>query len=363
MLPVTTSTAGALHAVLRRLSVFVLVLAGAVSACGHKQQRNNEKANRFQAEGARAYARGELDRAAGLFSLALEYEPRMAEARNGLGLVALARGDKATAEAQFKAALSYNEELAEAHYHLGILALDRNELEDATTRFRQALAIDPGFGPARLQIGQVLLRQGKLDEARWELVKLTEVEPRNAAAHASYSRVLTRLGRVAAAEAAAQKALALDSKLASAHAARGEILLSRGEFAGCADEFRIASQIEPMVVDDRVVLTRCLISAARLDEAETELNSLEKLAPTMPQAALLRAVLAQKRGECPIAIEAAQRALRLKRPFPEVRVPLAECLYMLGRTGEGRDELKRFLDEAPPSMELERRKAIEFLNR
>src|SRR5215212_6425792 len=67
----------------------VLLAAG----CGGRQVKPSEKATHFQAEGARAYARGDLDRAAGLFSLALEYEPKMAEARNGLGLVAMARGD------------------------------------------------------------------------------------------------------------------------------------------------------------------------------------------------------------------------------------------------------------------------------
>ena len=68
-------------------------IAGGVG-CATAKANPNAKAFQYQAEGARAYARGELDRAAGLFSLALEYDPRMAEARSGMGLVAFARGDK-----------------------------------------------------------------------------------------------------------------------------------------------------------------------------------------------------------------------------------------------------------------------------
>src|SRR5262245_3370667 len=94
---------------------FLLVVTALVGGCATAPRRLHPKAVAFQAAGARSLASGELDRAAGQFSLALEYEPKMAEAKNGLGLVALSRGDKAVAEARFNDALALNEELAEAH--------------------------------------------------------------------------------------------------------------------------------------------------------------------------------------------------------------------------------------------------------
>lgn len=342
---------------------FVVVLALMITGCGHTNPQTIEKATKFQAEGARAYAQGDLDRAAGLFALALEYEPKMAEARNGLGLVALARGDKATAESQFRAALAINEELAEAHHNLGLLQLERNQLDEAMTRFRQALAIDPGFGPARLAVGETLMLLGRPDEARWEILKLTEVEPQNAKAQAAYARVLIMLGRVAAAEAAAQKALGLDPNLPAAHRARGEILKSRRDFPAAIEEYRAILKVEPMSIDDRVKLVECLTGANQQAEIDVELTSLEKSAPAMPQVAFLRAYVSLNRGQLGQAIESARRAIRLRRRYPEARMVLAEALLQAGQNEEGREELRRFADEAPPQLEMEKRRALEFLQR
>ena len=63
------------------------------------------------------------------------------------------------------------------------------------------------------------------------------------------------------------------------------------------------------------------------------------------------------------AINAARRALRLRKPYPWARLVLAEALFLAGQADEGRREIKNFLDEAPPSMERERREAERFLNR
>jgi tetratricopeptide (TPR) repeat protein len=340
------------------------LIVGVISAgCGHAPPKNNDKANRFQAEGVKAYQQGELDRAAGLFSLALEYQPRMAEARLGRGLVLLARGDKVSAEAEFKAALSLNEELAEAHHNLGLLDADRGDFEKAMTRFRQALAIDPGFPAARLAVGDTLLQMGRPDEARWEIVKLTEVEPRNAHAHAMYARILAQLGRVAAAEAAATKALSLDPNLPEAHRAQGELLLKRGDFVAAADEFRLVLKVIPLFVDARVQLATALLAANKQGEVDQELDLLEKQAPASSQVAYLRAYVGIKRNDPVMAVASARRALRLRRTYPEARMLLAEGLFMAGHQEEGKAELKRFLDEAPPSMEEARRSARAFLAR
>jgi Flp pilus assembly protein TadD len=353
------------HTVSFLSSLLVTVVATVLLAagCGGRQVKPSEKATQFQAEGARAYARGDLDRAAGLFSLALEYEPKMAEARNGLGLVAMARGDTDAAEQQFKTALSLNEELAEAHLNLGYILLDRGDLEDSYTHFRQALAIDPGFGSARLAVAEVLIKTNKIEEARWELVKLTEVEPQNARAHAAYAKVLAKQGRIAAAEAAVQKALSLDAELPEAHQARGEILKRRGDVGGAAEEFRKVVNARPMSVDDRVSLVTMLVAGKQMDAAEVELQGLEKTAPQRAEVAFVRGFVALERGQLEMAVAACRRALKLRRPYPEARMILAEALYRAGAKDEGRQELKNFLQEAPSGMVQERQQAEQFLAR
>jgi tetratricopeptide (TPR) repeat protein len=340
-----------------------LLLALALGCATGKGGNANPKAVQYQAEGARAYARGELDRAAGLHSLALEYDPRMAEARSGLGLVAFARGDRAAAEAQFKEALKLNEDLAEAHHNLGILYSHDGNHSEALDRFRQALAIDPGFGAARQGLGDTLLRLDRAEDARWELTKLCQIEPQNARAHASLSMVHTQQNRIAAAEEAVQKALALDANLPAAHWAKAELLAKRGDALGGLQEIRQAVAAEPANIEYRISLVKLLVAAGVADEADRELAGLEQAAPRRAEVAFIRAVVSYNRGLYADAVNAARRALRLRKPYPYARLMLAQSLFMSGQRDEGRRETEKFLEEAPPSMEMERREAEKFLGR
>ncbi len=329
--------------------------------CAGAQKPFHPQAVAFQAEGARAFARGDLDRSAGLFSLALEYEPRMAVARNGLGLVAFARGDKATAETEIRAALSLNEELAEAHLNLGFLLLDKEDVEDALDRFRRALAIDPGFGGARLAAGETLLRLGRYEAARWELAKLCEVEPQRAAAHAAHALILARMGRIAAAEHAARRALELDAELPAAHRARAEILRRSGDPGGAIIELRRVLASMPGSVEDRLVLVVSLAGAGKDDDAAAEVARLELLVPRRAEVSFARGYVELRLGHHDVAIAAARRALTLRSRYPEARMVLAEALLRQGSEEEGRKELVAFVAEAPEGMGEEKGAAERYL--
>ena len=54
-------------------------------------------------------------------------------------------------------------------------------------------------------------------------------------------------------------------------------------------------------------------------------------------------------------------ALALRAHYPEARLVRAEALLRLGNAEEARRELRRFLDEAPPTMVAERTHALETL--
>src|SRR3978361_1265357 len=109
-----------------------LFLVGVTAVgCATAPRRLQPRAVALQSAGVEALGRGELDRAAGDFALAIEYEPRLAEAGNGLGLVASRRGDWNRAEERFRAALALNEDLAEAHFNLAGVLMRRDAEEDA----------------------------------------------------------------------------------------------------------------------------------------------------------------------------------------------------------------------------------------
>jgi tetratricopeptide (TPR) repeat protein len=343
---------------------FVLGLfIGALSAvgCAHGPHPLHARAVALQAEGAASLARGELDRAAGQFALALDYEPRFAEAENGLGLVALRYGDWPRAEEHFAAALALDENLAEAHLNLGNLLLRKDRTEEALREYRAALAVDPGYGDARLAAGEALLRLGRPVEARWELAKLCAVEPDRAEARAAHALALAAQGRLALAEGEARAALALDGRLPMAHRARAEILRRGGDYTGAAEELAKAIGRGPGEIDDRIALATVLAARGLWDDVDRQLEGLAQAAPRRAEVRFLIAYAALARDRFEEAAVAAGEALVLRSPYPEARLVLAESQARQGRGAEARQTLEGFLKEAPPEMTVERERAERFL--
>lgn len=344
--------------------VAALTLLG---ACAHRTVRPlHPRAVELQSQGASSFTRGELDRAAGQFALALEFEPRMAEAENGLGLVALRYGDRRRAAQHFKAALALDEDLAEGHLNLGGILLADGLTEEALVHFRAALAIDPGYAAARLAVAEGLLRLGRLHDARWELAKLCESDPENAAAHAAHALVLARLDRIAPAETAANRALQLDARLPAAHRARAEILRRRGDPRAAEAELRFVlgtegGAVDAVAVEDRLSLATALAQQERWDDAAAVLNAAALLRPNHAavQFALAYVELARERPDA--AADFARKAIALRPVFPEARFVLAESLFRCGDSRQAREELRRFVSEAPLEMAVEKARATDVL--
>jgi tetratricopeptide (TPR) repeat protein len=339
-----------------------LVMLVCLLRCAHPHTLN-ARAVALQTEGAASLERGELDRAAGQFALALDYEPRYAEAENGLGLVAMRHEDWDAAEEHFAAALGLDENLAEAHLNLGGVLLRRNRTEEAVEHFLAALAIDPGYGEARLAAGEGLLRLGRASEARWELAKACAAEPDRAEAHAAYALALSALGRSALAEAEARAALTLDATLPMTHRARADILRRSGDFEGAAAELHVAIGKGPGEIDDRLALVTVLAARGQWHQAEREAAGVVLAAPRRAEAHFLVAYVALGQEHLTEAVAAAGTALALRRQYPEARLVRAEALARQGRLDEARRDLEQFLAEAPPELSAERARAEAFLRR
>jgi len=165
---------------------------------------------------------------------------------------------------------------------------------------------------------------------------------------------LASLGRTAAAEQEVQRALALDADLPAAHRARAEILRRAGDLPGASRELDVVIASSAAAIDDR--LTHATIAAARgsWSEAAGELAALAEAAPRRAEVHFAVAFVALARGQADAALRAADTALGLRFRYPEARLVRADALDRLGRDGEMRRELKRFLAEAPPTMAAER---------
>ena len=159
----------------------------------------------------------DLERARIAFEHALEFDPDLPEALNGLGVVARSQGELAAARRRFEAAIRIDGDFAEGHANLGETLLVEGRGAEAEAELRAALRIDPDLADARQNLARALLRRG-LDapdrtplwaSARREYLHLLESEPERAAAHHDLAYMDYVEGRFTRAEAGYRRAVEL----------------------------------------------------------------------------------------------------------------------------------------------------------
>ncbi|HYG68180.1 MAG TPA: tetratricopeptide repeat protein [Anaeromyxobacteraceae bacterium] len=212
----------------------------------------------------------DLERAEVAFAHALEFDPDLPEALNGLGIVERSRERPAEALRRFEEAVHLDPEFAEAHANRGeaLLALGRER--DGELALRAALAIDPDHVPARQNLARALLHRGLArpaerdalwTTARREYLHLLETDPRGFAAHHDLGFMAYEAGRFAEAEAAWARAAELEPR--SPEALHG-LCVARARQGKC-DEAVAACE-------------RCLAAAPASERCAVSLNAAKRCA-------------------------------------------------------------------------------------
>ncbi len=195
------------------LALLVLLAGCAGSSAAHP------RAHEQVARGYDWIAKDDLERAGVAFEHALEFAPELAEAQNGLGIVARLREDLPAARARFERAIHANADFAEGHANLGetLLAMGRDDL--AVAALERALSIDPDLADARQNLARALLRRGlaaggdrtrEWTRARREYLHLLESDAKRGVAYADLAFMDYSAGRYEDAERAYRRATELE---------------------------------------------------------------------------------------------------------------------------------------------------------
>ena len=313
------------------------------SGCGGTTVKPSRQANQLVRKAAAWLRAGDLHRAEAGFSLALEYRPAMAEAINGLALVATARGENRRAERLFRKALALNEDLSEAHNNLAVLLCRRGKLKPCRRHLIQALAVDPGYAGARYNLGRCLIRMGLYDSARKHLLKVVAQHPRHAQAWAQLALVNLKTNRLAAAGRAVQQAMTHNRNLAAAHRAAGRLMAARGAHADAERAYRNALRLDPSDWKARHYLALSLMVQGKTTDARRHLRRVAARKPR--NAAVLFATgfafcLEKNYIE---AISRLRSALKWNPGLQQARYLLALCLHKTGRPRQASRLLKKVL--------------------
>jgi type IV pilus biogenesis/stability protein PilW len=221
-------------------AALLAVLAG-TSACAHGASARDKDTAIVHADlGAEAVAAGKAQDALKSYDEALRYDPDLAEAHMGRGVVLeLGFGKTDEAEAEYRKAIQLKPGLAEAHNNLGQLLARTGRLEEAVKEFDAAASIMLYREPwvARCNKGQALWRMGKKDEGIAEMKACLNFQPK-------YCQCWRELGRIQLLDGNGKDAVAsfesyarACDKSADAQQLLGSALLRTGQVARAREAF------------------------------------------------------------------------------------------------------------------------------
>lgn len=320
--------------------LLLILLILSFSACGPVNMKPSPQTLKLVEQGAEWLKSGDLNRAEASYSLALEYRPNMAEAYNGLALVALERGDKELAVKHLRKALTFNEDLAEAHNNLGVLYYRAGKMKKSRTHLISALGVDPGYHTARGNLVRTLLKMGEHKEARVHLLKITAQKADDAGVWAQLALVCVALNRSAEAGRAIDIALKLNPNFPAGHRAKGRLLYLKGHYKEAAASFQEALQFDVSDWRSRHYLGLSFLMLQRNQEA---LKHLMRAAAGRPSQRAVQFALtfALIRGEhYHKALKRLEADLSSHPGRHKERYLLAVCYKSLGRNRDARRVLK-----------------------
>jgi len=125
------------------------------------------------------------------------------------GIAALKAGDLNGARASFDVAIQKNPKQADAHHYMGLVLEQLGDRPGAEKSYRKALEIQPDLEEPATNLAAILVEAGKNDEAATLMKKAVAKNPKNAALHVNLAMALSGKGDVEGANKSFEEAIKL----------------------------------------------------------------------------------------------------------------------------------------------------------
>ena len=142
------------------------------------------------------FGRGQMETALDQVKLALQADPKLAEAYNLRGLIYANLGDDKLAEDSFRRALQLNPRDADTMHNFGYFLCQKKRYPEASAMFDQALAVPQARDPSRTWLAKGVCEAfaGRLAESEATLLRAYQLDPENPSTAVNLSEVLYRRG-------------------------------------------------------------------------------------------------------------------------------------------------------------------------
>jgi type IV pilus biogenesis/stability protein PilW len=176
-----------------------------------------------------------------------------------LGQMQLEQGKTSQAIESMHKAIDQDPGMVEAYNFLGLIYLTNSEFDKAIEQLEKAIKIDSYFTDARNNLGIACRRVGQLDRAEKEF--LAALKDGN---YRSPEKIYLNLGH---------------------------LYLEQQRTGEAIESFQRAIEIEPEYMLGLLGLGQAYIAAGRIDQAETALNTIIRIAPDSPEAERARQMI------------------------------------------------------------------------
>ncbi|MEI7706151.1 MAG: tetratricopeptide repeat protein [Deltaproteobacteria bacterium] len=229
------------------LAAALLLLASAGAGCAHGASARDKDTAIVHADiGAESVAAGRAQDALRSYDESLRYDPDLAEAHLGRGVVLeLGFGKVDEAEAEYRKAIQLKPTFAEAHNNLGQLLARTGRLEEAVKEFDAATAIMLYREPwvARCNKGQALWQMGKKAEGIAEQKECLNFAPKYCQGWRELGRIQLLDGQTKDAVTSFEAYARACDKSADAQQLLGSALLRGGQRAKAREAFQRCAEL------------------------------------------------------------------------------------------------------------------------
>lgn len=351
---------------LRHLKVLVLASLILCASAAAVEAKTAPEAARAHYEAATKHAeQGALPAAVIELKNALQGDPDFAEARLLLGEVYLQLGDAKAAEKELRVAARLGEEKSRIAVPLGRALLlqgrfDQVLAELSAEEFQPEIATEILLlrADAHAGLGQAEAAHALYDE-------LAERSPREPRAYLGRARLALAAGDLQAAETQAGEALGRQPGAVEALLVQAEARRLSGRPEEALAPFRAALESKPAIpattVRARLGLATALLALGRDMEAEREVAAVGDVAPRLPLAAYLGAVIKLRQQD----IDGARQLLRAAQPvlagFAPAQFLLGIVAYADGELETSRTWLVRYLNAQPQNLQARKLLVVTLL--
>jgi len=275
--------------------------------------------------GVVAYQRGHVDKAIRHYREALERRPRAASVLNNLALALRAKGDLQGATEAFEQALAVRPEYAEAAFNLALLHEQAGDFVAAERAYRQALTWRSDWAELNTNLGNLLRRLARPDEADRHLTAAAVAEPAQAAAQGNLALLRIDQGRYAEARALAHTASRLDPHDPRWREAAGIAARLAQDADGAVAILREAKALAELSVDLLLELGQAEEACGDIEAAAATYAAARRRAPALARArwhaALALPAIPRSTDESEAAVQAFARGLETLHETLDLSTP------------------------------------------